>query len=157
LILVSYTSGKDNGAPPHEQLYDKIFGIKQSLFAAVGYSSCAFILGKPIQIGYYFSLRFLFKLKAVIKIEKPDLYIAHLLRMVPYLNLCNLRDKSIVEMTDALSKTYSLSNIFAGFSVKRLVYKIEKKRIAKYEKDTIACYKKCVLVSEADKNYLSGL
>jgi len=154
LILVSYSGG---GESETERLYDRIYWIKQNKFAALGYSLWAFLLGKPIQIGYYFSLAFLSALKKVIKDEKPDLYIAHLVRMVPYLNICHLQDKAIVEMTDALSKTYMLSAAAAMFSFKKLVYAIEKKRIARYEKATIAAYRKCVLVSDADKTYLDNL
>jgi hypothetical protein len=76
--------------------------------------------------------------------------------MVPYLNLCHLQDKSIVEMTDALSKTYSTSGTIQGFSLKKIIYRIEKKRISAYEHSTIAQYKKCILVSQADKDYLES-
>jgi hypothetical protein len=154
LILVSYFAGDSNIETMSERLYDKIYRIKHSKFTALGYSLWAFFLGKPIQIGYYFSLNYLFNFKNIIKKEKPDLYISHLLRMVPYLNLCHLRAKSIVEMTDALSKTYGISNTIKGFSIKKIIYGIEMKRIVEYEKKAIASYKKCVLVSEADKKYL---
>jgi len=77
--------------------------------------------------------------------------------MVPYLNICHLQHQSIIEMTDALSKTYSMSNAAKGFSLRKIMYKLEQKRIARYEKKTITQYKKCVLVSEADKTYLDNL
>jgi hypothetical protein len=76
--------------------------------------------------------------------------------MVPYLNLFHLQDKSIVEMTDALSKTYTRSDNFPGLSFKKFIYKIEKNRIMKYEQKTIKTYKKCILVSEDDKEYLKA-
>jgi hypothetical protein len=158
LILVSYClkSIIDNQHIISDRLYDKIYYIGRSGFVSLGYSVLALICEKPIQIGYYFSLSYLFKFKKVIKMEKPDLYISHLLRMVPYLNLCRLQDKSIVEMTDALSKTYELADNSSVFSIKKLIYKIEKKRIARYEQEVIKKYKKCVLVSETDKEYLEA-
>jgi hypothetical protein len=76
--------------------------------------------------------------------------------MVPFLNICHLQDKSIVEMTDALSKTYALSGGASGLSLKKIVYLIEKKRIAAYERKTIAQYKKCILVSQSDKDYFES-
>jgi hypothetical protein len=76
--------------------------------------------------------------------------------MVPFLNLCHLQERSIVEMTDALSKAYSLSGGASVFSLKKIIYHIEKKRIAAYELETIAKYKKCVLVSQVDKEYLES-
>jgi hypothetical protein len=156
LILVSYCSKNDidKQYTISERLYDKIYYVKRNGFVSLGYSMLAFVYGKPIQIGYYFSLTYLFEFKRIIKKENPDLYIAHLLRMVPYLNICHLWDKSIVEMTDALSKTYEMSDTSSTFSIKKLIYKIEKKRIARYEQATIRVYKKCVLVSESDKEYL---
>jgi len=63
LILVSYIDSKTNESNLPEQLYNKIYPVKWSRFAALGYSLWAFILGKPIQTGYYFSLDYLFKFK----------------------------------------------------------------------------------------------
>ena len=68
-----------------------------------------------------------------------------------------MHNKSIIEMTDALSKTYHLSNKSKKISIKKLIYKIEKKRVVKYEMRLIKIYKKCVLVSEADRKYLDNL
>jgi hypothetical protein len=61
-----------------------------------------------MQIGYYFSFKYLSVFKKVIKNEQPDLYIVQLLRMVWYTNIMRLQNKTIVDMADALSKTYSL-------------------------------------------------
>jgi hypothetical protein len=158
LVLVSYCTQKDidNQDNITDPLYDRIYYIKRNTFVSLGMSFWAFLLNKPIQIGYYFSFTYLAKFKKTIKEEKPDLYISHLLRMVPFLNLCRLQDKSIVEMTDALSKTYGMSGNVLAFSLKRIIYLIERKRIAAYERRTIAKYKKCVLVSQMDKDYLES-
>lgn len=158
LILVSYCTQKDidNQDTITEPLYDKIYYIKRNKFVSWGMSFWALLLNKPIQIGYYFSFTYLAEFKKVIKKENPDLYISHLLRMVPFLNLCRLQDKSIVEMTDALSKTYGMSSGVSVFSLKRIIYLIERERIAAYERRTIARYKKCILVSQTDKDYLES-
>jgi len=42
------------------------------------------------------------------------------------------------------------------FFLKKIIYKIEKTRIAKYEKFVINTYKKCVLNTQADKEYLGN-
>jgi hypothetical protein len=158
LILVSYCTQMDicslNNIP--EALYDTIYYVKRSKFVALGMSLWALLFNKPIQIGYYFSFAYLIEFRKVIKKESPDLYISHLLRMVPYLNLCHLQDKSIVEMTDALSRTYGLSGEIRGFSLKKAIYKLEKKRIFAYECRTMTRYKKCVLVSRTDKDYFES-
>lgn len=153
LILVSYCSSADveNLHSIPEQLYDKIYYVKRNTLVSFFNSICAIFINKPIQIGYYFSFAYLSVFKRVVKLEQPDLYIAHLLRMVPYLNMCHLQDKSIVEMTDTLSKTYNLAGKSSTAPIKKIIYMIEKKRIANYEIRTISEYKKCVLVSEIDK------
>jgi hypothetical protein len=154
LILVSYCSRTDAKHTILEHIYDKIYCIKRNRLVSLINSAFAFILNKPIQIGYYFSFTYLSVFKNVIALEQPDIYLAHLLRMVPYLNLCRLQDKSIVEMTDILSKTYTIASKSAGISLKKIIYMIEEKRIAKYEIKTINKYKKCVIVSEADKEFI---
>jgi hypothetical protein len=158
LVLVSYCTQKDidNRNNIAEQLYDTIYFVRRSEFVSLGMSLWALLLNKPLQVGYYFSFAYLAEFKKVIKKEKPDLYISHLLRMVPYLNLCHLQDKSIVEMTDALSKTYGLSGDASVFSLKKIIYLIEKRRIADYERKTVIQFKKCILVSQADKDYLES-
>lgn len=155
IILVTYCSQYDieNQKSIPEQLYDKIYYIKRNKFVSLVNSIFAFVLNKPIQLGYYFSFSYLFTFKRIIKNECPDLYVAHLLRMVPYLNLCHLQDKSIIEMTDVLSKTYGMSGKFPVFSLKKIIYWIEKNRIASYEYQTATSYKKCILVSWKDKEY----
>jgi hypothetical protein len=157
LVLVTYCSQHDidnyqKNIP--EQLYDKIYYIKRNKLISLVNSMWALILNRPIQIGYYFSFVYLFNFKKIIKKENPDLYIAHLLRMVPYLNFYHLQNKSIVEMTDALSKTYGLLDNSHFFNLKKIIYGIERKRIAVYENKTIRTYKKCILVSQKDKEYL---
>jgi hypothetical protein len=157
LILVSYCT-KKNIAPDTitEPLYDRIYYVKRNKFISLAMSCWALVLNKPIQIGYYFSFTYLAKFKKVIKKEKPDLYISHLLRMVPFLNLCRLQDKSIIEMTDALSRAYGMSGGASGFSLKKIIFMLERKRIAAYERKTAGQYKKCILVSQADKEYLES-
>ncbi|GHV72035.1 hypothetical protein AGMMS49928_27060 [Spirochaetia bacterium] len=156
LVLVSYCSTTDieNQHNLPEQIYDKIYYVKRNGVISLINSLAAIIFNKPIQIGYYFSFAYLSIFKKIVKLEQPDLYLAHLLRMVPYLNICRLQDTSIIEMTDALSKTYNMAGKSSGVSLKKIIYMLEEKRIAKYENKTIHNYKKCVLVSEADKEFL---
>jgi glycosyltransferase involved in cell wall biosynthesis len=95
-------------------------------------------------------------LNKIIKTEKPDLYISHLLRMVPFLENAKLQEKSIVEMTDALSKTYALATGAKGNTLLQNIYKIEKHLIAKYERFVVRHYPKVVLVSQSDIDFLSS-
>jgi len=158
IVLVTFydKSNDEKNKVFAENIYDKVYYVKRYSFFSIVYSLSALILNKPMQIGYYFSIFFLSIFKKVIKLEKPDLYISHLLRMVTYLNICNLKNKSIVEMTDMLSRMYKLAGQSSGILFKKWIYVIEEKRISKYEIRIINEYKKCILVSETDKKFLGN-
>jgi len=155
LVLVSYTEETPDMEAAQE-IYDKVFTINRSKIASAFYSAVFMLTGRPIQCGYYYSLAFKRLFKRVVKNEAPDLYISHLLRMVPFLESAELQERSIVEMTDALSKTYALSSGAKGNRLLRNVYKIEKRLIASYEKYVISNYPKVVLVSQPDIAFLSS-
>ena len=86
--------------------------------------------------------------------ERPNLFVAHLLRMVPYLEQAGVQASSIVEMTDALSKTYSMSAGAKGGLLKRLVYGVEKRLIGRFECHVVRSFPKVVLVSQSDIDFL---
>jgi glycosyltransferase involved in cell wall biosynthesis len=155
LVLVSYTEELPDIKAANE-LYDKIYTVKRSKIASAFYSALFMLMGRPIQCGYYYSFSFNTLFQKVIKAENPDLYISHLLRMVPFLEKAKLQEKSIVEMTDALSKTYALTTRTKGSTLLRYIYMIEKHLILKYEKYVIKRYPKVVLVSKSDIDFLSA-
>lgn len=153
LILVSYTEETPD-LDAAKEIYDKIYTVKRSKVTTMFYSALFMLTGRPIQCGYYYSRAFNSLFKKIIKTEKPDLYISHLLRMVSFLENAKLQKKSIVEMTDALSKTYALATGAKGNNLLQNIYKIEKHLIAKYEKFVIRHYPKVVLVSQSDIDFL---
>lgn len=155
LVLVSFYERKADKVSAGK-LYDRIYTVRRSHIASAFYS-CAFMLyGKPIQCGYYYSRAFRRLFKDVISKEKPDLYISHLLRMTCYLDYDNVRSKSIIEMTDALSKTYGLSSKAKGLSLKKMIYWVERRLIYRYEKYVIKSFPKVVLVSQSDIDYFKS-
>ena len=123
LILVSYTEEAPD-LDAAKEIYDKIYTVKRSKVTTMFYSALFMLTGRPIQCGYYYSRAFDRLFKNVIKEEKPDLYVSHLLRMVPFLENANVQDKSIIEMTDALSKTYALATGAKGNTLLRNIYKL---------------------------------
>lgn len=155
LVLVSYVEETPD-IEAAEELYDKVYTVKRSKIATLFYSILYILTGRPIQCGYYYSSAFNKLFQRVVKTESPDLYVSHLLRMVPFLENAKLQEKSIVEMTDALSKTYALANGAKGNTLLRFIYQIEKHLIAKYEKFVIKRYPKVVLVSQSDIDFLSS-
>lgn len=157
LVLVSF---EDDGAPQiyeAERIYDKVYSVHRSKTYSLWQSLIHLLSGRALQCGYYYSGKYKRMLKHVIKTEKPDLYIAHLLRMMPYLDELGLQDRSIIEMTDALSKTYSLSSESKGGGVLKYIYTIERHLIRRAEQYSMLYFPVNVLVSQADIDYLGTL
>lgn len=156
LILISFSENNCKILEEYHQIYDKIFTIRRTKINSLFMSLFFALTGRPIQCGYYFSLSFLKEFKKILKTENPDLFISHLLRMVPYLEYTNQQKKSIIEMTDALSKTYGLSSKAKGNIIKKIIYKFERGLIQRFEKHVITKFPKVVLVSNADVDYLKS-
>lgn len=155
LILVSFCE-QNADIIEARRLYNKVYVVRRQNTTSVYHSATFLLRGKPIQCGYYFSEAFGALFREVIKKEQPDLYLAHLLRMVPYLERNGLQNKSIVEMTDALSRTYAMSSKAKGGFLKRLIYKLEKNLICRYEKHVVRTFPKVVLVSQSDIEYINA-
>ena len=156
LILVSLSDEKVTPIEQAHEIYDRVYFINRNRIRSLFMGAMHFIMGRPIQCGYYYSSAYKELLQKVIEKEKPDLYISHLLRMVPYLSELHLEEKSIIEMTDALSKTYILSSKAEGVGLLKYVYILEQRLIAKYEKFVTTHFPKVVLVSQADIDYLKN-
>ena len=137
-------------------LFDKVYLVKRKRISSLLGAISFFIRRKPLQCGYYYYSKMKNKFKDIIKQENPDLFISHLLRMTPYLEYFHLEKKSIIEMTDALSKTYNLASSTKEISLKKLVYTFEKKLILNYENKVIEKFPKVILVSDGDINYLGN-
>lgn len=156
LILVSFCETENKKIEKQaKELYNHIFIKKRYRCLSAVYSFLYLLCGKPIQCGYYHSVGYKRLLKEVVKKYNPDLFIAHLLRMVPYLESTGFSNRSIVEMTDVLSKTYSLSSKAKGSKLKKILYTLEKERIANYERHVVNIFPKVVLVSSEDINIIS--
>ena len=156
LILISFCFGEIKLKKEYFDLYDTIYVVKKHRISSYLFALLFAFVKKPIQCGYYFSFGFLRQFRRTLKNERPDMCVSHLLRMVPYLEKTHSKKKSIVEMTDALSKTYSLSSSSNQKSFKKIVYKFELSLIKRYEKHVIKTFPKIVLVSEKDIDYLKN-
>lgn len=156
LCLVSFAPPKPDLSQATE-LYDSVYCVTFSKLKAYFYSLIYFFLHKPMQCGYYHSATFMRVLREVIEKEHPDKYVAHLLRMTPYLEELGLQHDSIIEMTDALSKTYALVENAKGGGILKWIYKFEHRRILQYEMWVTNTFPRVVLVSQQDVDYLQAL
>lgn len=154
LVLVSLCDEKQPDVEAASTLYDSIHWVRRIPAMSYLHSLTHMCTGRPMQCGYYYSPQYLKLLKQVVEQEKPDLYLSHLLRMVPYLHELGVEDRSIVEMTDALSKTYTLSSSASGVGLLKYIYSFEQRLIEKYENHVVQHFPKVVLVSNADADFL---
>ena len=154
LVLVSFTEVDNPDVEGALKLYDKVYTVRHSKLGAYLQTLKAMMCGWPMQRGYYRSADYKRLLNEVIKKEQPDTFLAHMARMTSYLEDLNLEDKSIVEMSDAFSLKYKYSIQTKGFSVMKLISRIERKLIYKYEKKVIGNFPRVVLVSSSDIEYL---
>ncbi|MBQ7683717.1 MAG: glycosyltransferase [Bacteroidaceae bacterium] len=157
LVLVSFHDDESPQMYEAQRIYHKIYTIPRSKVKSLLHAMLFMLSGRPMQCGYYYSSDFKKLLRKVIATEKPDLYLSHLLRMTPYLEELHLEEQSVIEMTDALSKTYAMSSVAKGEGFIRTVYGFEHHLIKKYECHVIERFPKCVLVSQADIDYLKTI
>ncbi len=160
LVLVSYTETEPPvGADPvsaqmAKEIFSKIYTVKRSKWDSLLYSALFLLRGKPIQCGYYYSRRYLKLFHSVVQNEAPDLYVSHLVRMLAFIEKEDVTQRTIVEMTDALTKAYYLVSGAKGSLLKRVMYSIEKHFIGRYELNVARRYPKVVLVSQTDIDFL---
>lgn len=153
LILLSFTQG----TPPMKQayeLYDRIYTTPQNKLHGLFFAGLNMLGRRPLQCGYYHSWKIQKLLRNIIQTEQPHIFISHLVRMAPYLDNSITYSHTIIEMTDALSKTYGQSAQSSRLTLKRIIYSIEYKLIKRYEQYIIRRFPKVVLVSNDDLDYL---
>lgn len=154
LILVSLSDEATPDVETAKKLYDKVYYVQRNKLQSYINTLLFFVRRKPMQCGYYASSAYEKLLRKVIAEEHPDIYVSHLLRMVPYLESLGLHSKSIVEMTDALSRTYGMSLNAKKGGLLKFVYYFEQKLIERYEQHVINTFPKNILVSESDEAFL---
>ena len=157
LVLVSLLDYPEAAVEEASQIYDKIYYTKRDVRSSYLHCILNVFKMKPMQCGFYYSNDYRRLLKDVIACEHPDIFIPHILRMVPYVEELGLESRSIVEMTDALSKSYAQTLRAKGGGYKKLVFYIEHFLIRRYEKHVMGRFPKIVLVSRTDVDYLQGL
>ena len=109
LVLVSLSDTAQPDVEGAKTVYDHVFVTPRNHLMSLINGVLFMLVDRPIQCGYYHSSAYRKLLKNVVNQENPDLFISHLLRMSPYLEDLHVEAHSIVEMTDALSKTYEMS------------------------------------------------
>ena len=130
-----------------DEVFDKIHRIYHPKWLSYFFTFSFFILGRSLQEGYYFSP---VMHKLIKKINgKYDFILCHLLRTGAY--AINSEVPKAVELTDAISMNYSR---VTGYSLRDIIYRIEKKRAICIEQLFSDKFSFCSLISHKDKDFL---
>lgn len=155
LTLLSFCDTREefNLPPERDGVFSHVEKVYLPRWRSILNVLLALLTNTPLQIAYYKSGIYKKKLNELL--VNHDLFLAHLIRTGDYLR--NFNVPKILEMTDAISMNYQGINtlgIKRGF--RSYVYKIETKRLIKYERSIIQDYPLVVLVSELDRQFLLG-
>lgn len=108
----------------------------------------------PLQALYYRSAAMQRAVNETLRWQHFDAVYVHLFRMAPYLD--GRRDLyRIVDLTDVISSELARSMAYRG-AVSRLVYGIERPRIARYEREVAQRFEEVWLVSDHDRQLLAA-
>ena len=108
----------------------------------------------PLQALYYRSAAMQRLVDDTLRRQRFDAAYIHLFRMAPY--LAERRDLyRIVDLTDVISSELARSMAYRG-AASRLVYKVERPRIARYESEVAGRFEEVWLVSEHDRQLLAA-
>ena len=115
-------------------------------------SLAALPTSRALQVAYYKCREFQVALERLA--PRHDLILAHLIRTGAYVE--SLEMPKLLEMTDAISLNYQRLSELKGrkFSVKNLVYRIERQRILREELRLAAKFNHSFVVSDVDRRYL---
>jgi sugar transferase (PEP-CTERM/EpsH1 system associated) len=108
----------------------------------------------PLQVLYYRSGAMQSLIAEVTSRTAFDAAYVHLFRMAPYVEHLTGMYR-IVDLTDVISKEISLSLPYRGLA-SRLLYRMEKPRIARYERWVAQTFEESWLISEADRKLLAA-
>ncbi|MDQ3192319.1 MAG: glycosyltransferase [Bacteroidota bacterium] len=112
----------------------------------------AFISGKPLQVGYFYQSSINEKIKKLINFHKPDHIYCQLIRVSEYVKY--FATKKTLDYMDALSKGMERRKEKGHFLLKP-IFKIESKRLKKYETDIFSFFDNKTIISIQDRDFIS--
>ena len=111
----------------------------------------------PLQVWYFRNRAMAKAVRRALATERYDAVFCHLLRSAQYVE--GIRGpKKLIDLTDAISLNYERvrRNLASDFSVKKLIYSLEYRRVLRYEKKLLRKFDRVFLISGKDKEFLSA-
>lgn len=109
---------------------------------------------QPLQALYYRSTRMQTLVEESLAAQRFHAAYVHLFRMAPYV-ANHPKLYRIVDLTDVISKEIGRSLAYRG-AMSRLVYRLERPRIRRYERRVTDAFEETWLISEADRKALAA-
>lgn len=114
-------------------------------------NSCIGLFSKyPIQCNYYYDHKIHKKIKSIQ--QDYDAIIFHLIRCIKYSE--GIKVPMFLEMTDAISLNYSRYKSKGIMDMNSWLYKLESQRLSAVESASAKIFKKTIVISETDQQYL---
>lgn len=136
---------------PDDGIFTKVERVLLPRWRSLLNTIAAVPTSTPLQIAYYRSAEFARRLTSLL--SQHDCCLAHLIRTGAYLR--NLHIPKVLEMTDAMSLTYSRARQLRKTNpLMALVYGLEAPRLLRYERSIIRDFSATILVSDVDKDFL---
>ncbi len=106
---------------------------------------------KPLQVNYYYSKDIQSWIDK--NINKYDMVFCNHIRMTEYVRYHKIT--KIVDFVDSIAMNYEKAYSLAK-GLWKLIYFIEKKRVAKYEKNIASDFDKKIIISEVDRKFIDS-
>jgi sugar transferase (PEP-CTERM/EpsH1 system associated) len=151
--LISFVENKEQAEAIEDYNFESIDTDVVLLPKMRSYFNClkGMFSSRPLQIHYYYLKQMQDLINRRLNTYKYDLIFCHLIRMADYIK--NIEIKKILDITDALSLRYSISNRLRD-DLFRWVEFIEAMRLNSYEPEIIRKFDLGLVASGKDKKYL---
>lgn len=156
ITLVSLFAQDDDldGALKDKSFYNKLIPVKFNKKTAYLNAVKAVFNDKPFIVEYFYSNQMQKVIDKLIKEEHFDIITGYMIRIAPYLE--NHHKKNIIiDFVDAVSMMYERRIKTVKSLWDKLKISIEYLKVKNYEKKCTKLFKSQIVISEADKEYIS--
>ena len=156
ITLVSLVSSDDDieAAQQHNEFYTRLITIPFNKKLAYLNAIKATFNDKPFIVEYYYSNAMQKEVDKLLKEEHFDIITGYMIRIAPYLEKHHKKN-IIIDFVDAVSMMYerrikTVKSLWDKFKIS-----IEYLKVKNYEKKCTKLFKSQIVISEADKEYIS--
>ena len=111
----------------------------------------AFFSGKPLQVGYFYNKKAQKEINKIIKETKPDHIFCQLIRVTEYVK--NFDIPKTLDYQDVFSKGIE-RRIQSAYFLKKQIFKLEYKRLLKYENEIFSYFDNKIIISKPDRDFI---